>query len=473
MSAFLGKAPTRTLFSLITTTDGDAKAHYLLPMGAERGAWNDLPPAIQGRAFAKARRGPQEAIVVDATALPHFASDVVQAMMNRASIQGDAGTIHFIPAVAMPESGMPEGVEPKPGSAEQSNSSVIIPGFAMLKFYRHLTIGDQPEVEIGLALSTAPVKANVPPVFGHAELELGPTRNDGGEKAAIAILVGFVENQGDGWKYTLDYLGRLVDHYGVLAEGETMQDEDYKEYIDFARKLGQRTAELHLALASISDAAFAPEEVEASDLSGWKQHTKDRVDSTLQRLRGNDNAKTLTQRGTEINSFIDTLFEKPALAGVKTRCHGDYHLGQVLVTGADVVIVDFEGEPKLPMAERRQKRSPFVDVAGILRSFDYAAWTALEQPAGDYPAKREIVEKLLFIWRDKAVAAFNEAYWSTYHPDKSPEPTPFEDALVKLFLLDRGFYEVNYEFANRPDWIHIPLAGIVGLLPRDTKEETP
>jgi maltose alpha-D-glucosyltransferase/alpha-amylase len=464
----LGQTPNRTLFSLITTRDGETQARYLLPMGAGRGAWPDLPPTVQNRAFAKARKGPQEAIIVDATALPHFASDVIAAIAAKTSTKGDGGTIHFLPAPAMPEGGIPEGVEPKPGSAEQSNSSVIIPGFAMLKFYRHLTIGEQPEVEIGLALSRAPVKANVPPVFGHAELEL-----ETGDKAAIAILVGFVENQGDGWKYTLDYLHRLVDQYGVLSEDQATQEQNpYKEYIEFAKKLGQRTAELHLAFASLTEDAFAPEPVKEHDLTSWKQHTKERVIVTLKRLKGNESAAALTERGFEIEGFIDALFHSVPPTGAKIRVHGDYHLGQVLVSGNDVVIVDFEGEPKLPMAERRQKRSPFVDVAGMLRSFDYAAWTALEQPLSDYPARRELLEKLLFTWRDQVTAAFNEAYWSTYHPDKSPQPTPFESALVKLFLLDRGFYEVNYEFANRPGWIHIPLAGIVGLLPpRETKVE--
>jgi maltose alpha-D-glucosyltransferase/alpha-amylase len=162
--------------------------------------------------------------------------------------------------------------------------------------------------------------------------------------------------------------------------------------------------------------------------------------------------------------MIDHLFDGLAPEGDKTRCHTDYHLGQVLVAESDVVIVDFEGEPKRPMPERRRKRSPLLDVAGMLRSFDYAAWTALQRTATDYAAKRPKLEKLLMNWRDQAIAAFADGYWTTYHKDGGSEPTPFEAALVKLFLIDRAFYEVNYEIENRPAWIHIPLAGISQLL---------
>ena len=167
---------------------------------------------------------------------------------------------------------------------------------------------------------------------------------------------------------------------------------------------------------------------------------------------------------TAMEAAIGSLMQGLTAAGAKTRVHGDYHLGQVLVADKDVIIVDFEGEPKLSVEERRRKRSPLVDVAGMIRSFDYAAWTAIERVMTDYAAKRPIVEKLLFAWRDAAIAAFENGYWTAYHSDAKGAPTPFEAALVKLFTLRKAFYEVDYEIHNRPKWIDIPLSGISHLL---------
>ena len=159
---------------------------------------------------------------------------------------------------------------PHPTAGEQSNSSIIIPGFGVLKFYRHLTSGIQPEVEIGLYLTEQPRKVNVPPVLGYAEIEFA-----GGKKSALAILHAFVDNQGDGWAYTLAYLNRIVDHFIVLDEKETKKGAKesrdlHKDYLDFARTLGQRTAEVHLALGGAStNEAFAPEPIVQQDVDHW------------------------------------------------------------------------------------------------------------------------------------------------------------------------------------------------------------
>ena len=133
-------------------------------------------------------------------------------------------------------------------------------------------------------------------------------------------------------------------------------------------------------------------------------------------------------------------------------------------TKNDVTIVDFEGEPRLSIAERRNKTSPLVDVAGMLRSFDYAAWTALERVSRDYAAKRPMLQTLLMSWRDQTMQAFADGYWATIHKDDAPEPTKFESALVKLLMISKAFYEINYEIENRPAWIHIPLSGVSSLL---------
>jgi maltose alpha-D-glucosyltransferase/alpha-amylase len=451
------------LLALVTERHSEEEHRFFLPMGVEWAIFQELPQALQPRAFAKVRRGPQEGLVIDATALPEFASHFIEAMVEGETIEGPGGTIRFIHTDKMPAGGVPADILPSPNTGEQSNSSVLLRGFGVLKFYRHLVSGIQPEVEIGVHLTSK--KVNVPPVLGYAELDFG-----NGETATIAVLHAFAENQGDGWAYTLNYLNRTVDHYVVLDEKQAAAAANlHTEYLDFARKLGQRTAELHLALAEKdSNPAFAPEPVRQTDVENWLKLVRDRAVGTFERLRSrgdsDDQIRSVLDREADVEGAIAHLFDGIAPEGVKTRVHGDYHLGQVLVASGDVVIVDFEGEPRLPIPERRHKNSPLVDVAGMLRSFDYAAWTALERTTTDYPAKRPMLEKLLASWRDQTVAAFEEAYWSTAHKGKNSTPSPFESALVKLLMISKAFYEVNYEIENRPAWIHIPLSGIAQLL---------
>ena len=466
----LGTTPRhRHILTLVSERHNGTEHVFFLPMGVEWSSFQELPQLLQPRAFAKTRRGPQEGIVVDACAQAEFSAHFVEAIVAGESISGPAGTLHFTHTAKMPAGGMPADVIPKPTAGEQSNSSIFIPGFGVLKFYRHLSTGIQPEVEIGLYLTDQPRKVNVPPVLGYAEIEF-----TGGKRSPLAILHAFVDNQGDGWAYTLAYLNRIVDHFIVLDEKETKkgakESEDlHQDYLDFARTLGQRTAEVHLALGGAStNEAFSPEPITQADVDGWVAEARTQAHDVLERLRARASESQLIAdvlaREEAMEAAIASLMQGVEAAGTKTRVHGDYHLGQVLVADKDVIIVDFEGEPKLSVEERRRKRSPLVDVAGMIRSFDYAAWTAIERVMTDYAAKRPIIQKLLFAWRDSAIAAFESGYWSTYHEDAGATPTPFEAALVKLFTIRKAFYEVDYEIHNRPKWIDIPLSGIAHLL---------
>ncbi len=462
----LGDTPRhRHLLSIVTVKHEEKEHVFFLPMGVEWASFQELPQPLQPRAFAKTRRGPQEGMVVDAVGQGEFAAHFIDAIVAGDSISGPAGTLRFTHTAKMPAGGMPADAVPSPSAAEQSNSSVLIRNFGVLKFYRHLTNGIQPEVEIGLHLTEQPLKVNVPPVLGYAEIEFA-----NGEKAALAILHSFVGNQGDGWAFTLAYLNRIVDHYVVLDQKQVdAEPPSHTDFLDFVRTLGQRTAEVHLALAGKTDnPAFTPEPIMAADVANWVAEAREQAHETLGRLKQKTGGSPLIQdvlaREQAMEDAIGKLFDGLTVTGIKTRVHGDYHLGQILVAESDVVIVDFEGEPKLSVEERRRKRSPLVDVAGMIRSFDYAAWTALERVMTDYSAKRPMLEQLLFAWRDQAVAAFEGGYWATFHADKKAQPTPFEAALVKLFTIRKAFYEVDYEIHNRPKWIDIPLSGISHLL---------
>ncbi len=468
-TAFLGMlggtAYHRHLLSLVTSRHEGQEHVFFLPMGVEWSSFQELPQSLQPRAFAKARRGPQEGIVVDAVGQAEFSAHFIEAIVAGESLSGPAGTIRFTHTARMPAGGMPADAHPSPSSGEQSNSSVLIRNFAVLKFYRHLTNGIQPEVEIGLFLTEQPRKLTVPPVLGYAEVEFA-----NGQSAAIAILHAFVDNQGDGWAFTLAYLNRLVDHYVVLDQAQVDEEPpSHGDFLEFARTLGMRTAEVHLALGGeTTNEAFSPEPIAEADIEEWVSQAREQAHEVLGRLKARAGESkliaTVLAGEQAMEDAIGSLFDGLAPSGSKTRVHGDYHLGQILVAESDVVIVDFEGEPKLTVAERRRKRSPLIDVAGMIRSFDYAAWTALERVMTDYSARRPMLEKLLFGWRDQAVAAFEEGYWTTVHGDPAGAPSPFESALVKLFTIRKAFYEVDYEIHNRPKWIDIPLSGIAHLL---------
>jgi maltose alpha-D-glucosyltransferase/alpha-amylase len=231
---------------------------------------------------------------------------------------------------------------------------------------------------------------------------------------------------------------------------------------------------MHKALAmDAGSPAFRPEPVTQTDLDGWRAAAKREAKSAFTALRASlgrleapdrANAEHLLARREEIKARI-TSYVPPALDAMKTRVHGDYHLGQVLVVQQDFFIIDFEGEPRKTGAERRRKQLPLRDVAGMLRSFDYAAWAALPRVVQDHPQRRELLERQAFAWRDQAIAAFLEGYergiaGSPSHPAQ-PEAAK---QLLALFTLEKIFYELQYELASRPAWVGIPLHGAMTFL---------
>ncbi|HEX7044811.1 MAG TPA: phosphotransferase, partial [Burkholderiales bacterium] len=268
-------------------------------------------------------------------------------------------------------------------------------------------------------------------------------------------------NQGDGWTVAVNALERV-------ARGETRPAQ--ARLIALAAQLGARTAELHRALGAASaDPAFAPEPITASDRRRWRDAVDAQARCALAGVREAQarldyGAAVLGRRlralAAEIDDRVAALAGAP-LEAVRTRVHGDYHLGQVLVGGADVYIIDFEGEPMRPLAERRAKQCVLRDIAGMLRSFSYAAAAALRGGAGG--GSEKVAARL-----DAAASAMSQAFLQIYadamHGCPSFPPAPQARRVLELFLLEKALYEINYELANRPDWVAIPLAGVLTLL---------
>jgi maltose alpha-D-glucosyltransferase/alpha-amylase len=312
-------------------------------------------------------------------------------------------------------------------------------------------------------------------------------------RASIAMLQEYVPNQGNGWQVTVDELGRYFERvagqplpadasvetaddwvFGGIADPPASVAEAIRGYLATAEVLGRRTGELHVVLADSSDPAFAPEPLTKEDVKAIVESMRERarehlnlLEAVLPRLdeRVQDDARqVLRQRGALLQQF-DELRDVSA-AATRIRCHGDYHLGQILVSEGDVVILDFEGEPARRPEERRAKCSPMRDVAGMLRSFSYAALTAVDAATQTRPDDARRLAPWADFWERWVSAAFLRSYLIATH-GASFLPAPRDlDVLLRAYVLDKALYELAYELNNRPSWVHIPLAGVRQLRPR-------
>ena len=348
-------------------------------------------------------------------------------------------------------------------TAEQSNSSLILNDAVMLKIFRKVSPGAHPEAEMSRYL-TSQGFANAPPMLG----EVVRVAKDG-ERSSLAVAQGFVRNQGDAWTWTLDQFNRAIDDIMTRqASGDAVID-DIADYNTIASAIGLRLGELHAVLARPSaDDAFAPETATERDIAAWTDRATALLDRAFALLKKQSSwdSETIEAEAKRLLAQHDALtrvLRKLAKSGVgaaKTRIHGDFHLGQVLVASGDVYIIDFEGEPGRSLAERREKASPLRDVAGLLRSFDYAAAAMLDPKsttAAHVPQEQRIaiVKRL----RDGAKRAFMEAYRKNAANSGASE-------LLDFFLIEKAAYELAYEAANRPAWLSIPIQGLARLTAR-------
>jgi maltose alpha-D-glucosyltransferase/alpha-amylase len=458
-----------------------ARPRYFLPLTA---IWSpaetDLRQGLIPITLAELRQSRKEGALVDAFSQDGFALAVIDAIQREARVPLEGGEIRCRKTPGFDQSTLPERFVVRRASTEQSNSSVFFEEYGMLKLYRRLQPGAHPEIEMSRFLVERAGFANTPPLL--ATLEIALDGESGPEQHALGVLFGFIRNQGDGWTQALNYLTRYLDD--ALSTGEdpsNLADPDVF-FLMLARQLGIRTAEMHRALAEHAgdDSDFAPEPISPEDIAEWRDALAAAAAHMLSGLeRGRSNLPAATQDLVDrVLERRDALFERiprlipDTLEAQKTRYHGDFHLGQVIVVQNDFFIIDFEGEPARALSERRRKGPPLRDVAGMIRSFDYAAVAAVRELAEARPAAEPRMTELAEAWRQRAVDGFRAAYRKTMRGCAAyPASKKQTREMTAFFMLEKAVYEVSYELANRPGWVDIPLKGILGILAKTERGE--
>ncbi len=425
-------------------------------------------------------------LIYDALGPATFAEALLGAIARRRRSTGEAGTLVGSTTRAFARLRGPETVrlEAQLSVAEQSNNSVIFGERLMLKVFRRLEEGVNPELEVGRFLTEKTTFSQIAPLAGSLEYRRGK-----GEPVTVAILQGYVPNQGDAWQFTLNTIAHYLtspDLVGLqpppperhLLEASRHEPSELAVkaiggYLESARLLGKRTAELHAALSSDPlDPAFAPERITPLDqrsiyqsISGLSLRATELLRTQMSRLPAETRelGKQVLDQEARIAAILKTFLTR-RLTTSRIRVHGDYHLGQVLYTGHDFVIIDFEGEPTRSLYERRLKRLALRDVAGMLRSFSYASQAALHSQPAPADGAADVAGWARF-WTDSVSAAFLGGYLATAGK-AAWVPQSADDLELQLttMLLEKALYELRYELNLRPDWVGIPLRGILDLV---------
>jgi len=448
--------------------EGGSRQTYSLPLALawEQGDGAGID-ALLHCTLARVRQRARVGVLYDAFWDDAFCRATVGAMRDNATRAIAGGELRYRSTARLADVDVAELPVKHPGF-EQSNTLVVMGERLVLKGYRRLRRGINPEIEIGRFLTEVSPFSNIAALLGSLEHVTAD-----GETTAVAVAHAYVSNEGSGWDYTIAHLARLVDD--ALA-AQTLEPVDSTllrgGFRSLMHTLGMRTAQLHVALAKPSgDPAFEPAPFTDEDVAALRRKLQHEATITIELLQARvetlpdavrENAQRLLDMSQALHGHASAIVPD-AIDAAKTRYHGDYHLGQVLISKHDFVIVDFEGEPSRPLDERRAKHSPLRDVAGMLRSFGYA--TAVAAQRLRTPEDHERATLPLAQWRRETADAFLEGYRSAIDGAASyPRSEETFTRLVAAFTLEKALYELRYEVANRPDWIAIPLNAILELV---------
>ncbi|WP_152050405.1 maltose alpha-D-glucosyltransferase [Tautonia marina] len=482
--------PERTTIVTVEVRYDDGHVEmYALPLGIATGAGGfDLVAQVPKFVLAMLEGAEGQAVLHDAIADDSFCLALLDAVRHRKEFSSSAGRFRAEPTSALAETlGGPDAdLKPKRTTGEQSNTSIIFGQRLIMKLFRRIESGTNPELEIGRALTEKTSFENFPRLAGSIEYRRPDT-----DPTTIAVFQELVSFQSVGWEHALDELSRYyelilsrpeleppsIGTFGPLGLVGTESPEVVREtvgvYQSAAATLGKRTAELHRALASLtSEPDFAPEPMQPNDRLQLAQEIRAQVESALTLLK--DRFETLppeilslARRVLDAEHAITSPLEslpQTQIDAPRIRVHGDYHLGQVLWSLNDYVLLDFEGEPAKSIEQRRAKHSAIKDVVGMLRSYSYAAFAGLFEASQDRSSDFDRLLPWAITWEQWSSASFLGAYLEVAEPaGLVPSDRQQLSLLIDCYMLDKSLYELQYELNNRPSWIRIPLASI-GLL---------
>ncbi len=455
------------VLALLDVGTAEEPAWYFMPLAL---AWEDRDEErvrnLSTSAIAKIRQQANIGVMGDAFADEAFCRALVVAMAKRRDIATAHGKLEFRPTAAFAQlAGKNFAALPVARPQGSTSNTVVVMGERLiLKGYRRLRPGASPELEMGLYLTEVVRYPNCAPLAGVIQYSGGD-----GKTHLLGLLQAYVANQGDGWTYSLEYLRRHLEVHRTAPATDALPINAHEPYLIMIRTLAKRTAELHRALATrTGNADFDPEPLTRADFDGYRQRALTEARNALGLLKSSIDEIPAADRdkANDVMAHQDRLIARLEASateetqGQKIRIHGDYHLGQVLVTRNDFVIVDFEGEPGHSIEQRRAKQSPLRDVAGMLRSFSYVEHSALRTVAHN-DVEFGKLSPLAKAWAAEVRAAFISAYdaearsaslYSTLQPGRG---------LLGLFELEKALYELRYELNNRPTWAGIPLQGIL------------
>ncbi len=464
----------------LTTTSVEQKEHIQ----------GEYPHALIAQLKPRSKGSSGEKLLLDALVDKGFCNYLLRAINRRRRFKGEAGWISASPTKTFRAARGPAEIplEPTPIKAEQSNTSIVYGDQLILKLFRRIEDGINPDAEIGRFLTEKVPFPHISPIVGTIEY-----CKKKGKPMSLAALQVFVPSEEDAWQYTLDSLNRYFQHVlahptvqvppipqkhllSLLKEPPTLAQDTIGPYLVSAEVLGRRTAELHVALASApDDPSFAPEPFSLIYQNSLCHAMRSFATQTLQLLRDRltELPEELIENAQQVLDMEKSIIERfrsirrQRISAARIRCHGDYHLGQVLYTGKDFVIIDFEGEPARPLSERRIKRSPLRDVAGMIRSFHYATHSAMLHQASLARSPEDLLalEYWAQFWYIWVSSAFLKSYLNAV---EQAQLLPIDPEQLKILLdaclLEKAVYEIGYELNNRPDWLKVPLQGILQLM---------
>jgi maltose alpha-D-glucosyltransferase / alpha-amylase len=449
---------------------------YLLPMQIE---WMRFDrERYNPQAFAAVRQGAREGTLLDVAISPIFLALLLHNLQRSLTVEENGLQLEFRPTSKFPDKTIRESEHIRPVETDRCNSLAVIDNEFFVKIHREIEVGIHPEIEMGRFLTEVAGFANAAPLLGSVEF----VQDD--ERYAIGSVHGFIENQGNGWTVSLAYLDRFVDEQRVRSanDGDTRPSQEQPPYLRYVTQAGRRIGELHAALTSSTDLVdFVPEPTRTGDVDRWMKGFKAQAGRmfaalTERRDRFKEAERALVDqvlaKQAELYDQLSTLLPHD-VDGLNIRVHGDFHLGQILIVKDDICIVDFDGDERLSLAERRRKAPPARDIAGFLRSIDCSVRMALERALRTAPDDHGRLSAALSDWRDQATAAFLAGYREIKANQRLWPADPHTvTAMLRFFMLEKAVTEIEYELTHRPDWLRIALSNLLHVVSLPASESS-